>query len=229
MEDSFVPTLGPLQEKIEKLKTMLSEGDTTGHNNSDNQGRREEKLLQKLRYLQFYAAYNVGESPADWRCTHCREVSVMTTSVTYPGCSMQGKCKHRVSHKKEIRQRVSKWVCDNSSEHKNEWEQGQKSQIEVRNTIKRDFSAMVAKEKELKVNRRLNAKENKVPQDDDVKVLTKPTRCAKKEETPIVHNVLDNNSVDGPKPQENLHSGNCKTCIKMQNLMGKIIPHPINV
>ena len=66
MEDTL-ELATPMQEKIEKLKTKITEGDKTGYNDSDNQWKRDEKLQQKLRYLQFYEAYSVGISPKSWK------------------------------------------------------------------------------------------------------------------------------------------------------------------
>merc|ERR1711955_16346 len=99
--------------------------------------------------------------------------------VTYPGCSMQGKCTHRVSHKKEIIRKVSQIVCEDSGEHQREWEQWQKSQVEVRNIIKREFSAMIAKEKHMKTDKRRSDKENKHSQKEDVRVITKAAQSVK--------------------------------------------------
>jgi len=231
MSEVTVPTLSPLQEKISKLKSLLSEEDLPGHNNSDNQWRREAKLKQKLRYLQFYEDYSVGTpSTADWHCSHCKSVLVDIPAVTYPGCSMKGQCEHRVSHKKEITRKVSEIVCEDREEHQREWEQWQKSQVEVRNTIRRDFSAMIAKEKQKKTNKRTNTKENIITQDDDVKIQTKPThRVSVKQPAKDKQDLSKEKIANESDGKQNFHSDQCKTCIKMKNLMGSILPHPINI
>ena len=58
----------PMQDKIEKLKSLITEGDKSGHNTSDNQYNRDEKLQQKLRYLQFFdtleKVQNLGDAQA---------------------------------------------------------------------------------------------------------------------------------------------------------------------
>lgn len=218
----------PMQEKIEKLKSMLTDGDKTGYNDSDNQWKRDEKLQHKLRYLQFYEAYSVGKSAKSWQCTHCKEVEVTCTVVTYPGCSMQGKCKHKVSHKKEIPEKVSEWVCEDNAAHEKEWTEEQKSKVDVRNEIKRQFSAMLTKEKGYKPNKRTGTNATKFTKDDDIQVVTKLSRRSKpmKEEKALesTESIKESTGV-----QDNFHSEECKTCVKMGDLMGNILPHPINI
>jgi len=202
MSEVTVSTNSPLREKISKLKSLLSEEDLPGHNNSDNQWRREAKLRQKLRYLQFYEDYSVGTtSTAGWHCSHC---------------------------KKGTFRNVSHIVCEDTEEHQRQWEQWQKTQVEVRNTIRRDFSAMIAKEKLQKTNKRTNTKENKITQDEDVKIQAKLThrvsaRAPVKEKQDLPNEKIESND------KQNFHSDQCKTCIKMEKLMGSILPHPINI
>ena len=77
-----------MQQKIEKLKTMIAEGDKTGYNDSDNQWKRDEKLQQKLRYLKFFEAYSVGKSPKYWKCDSCREVEETRAAVAASRCGV---------------------------------------------------------------------------------------------------------------------------------------------
>jgi len=229
MSEVTVANPSPLQEKISKLKSLLSEENLPGHNKSDNQWRREEKLQQKLRYLQFYEDYSVGTtSTAGWHCSHCKPVLVDKHVVTYPGCGMQGKCTHRVSHKKEIIRKVSQIVCEDTEEHQREWEQWQKSQVEVRNIIKREFSAMIAKEKHMKTDKRRRNKENKHSQKEDVQVLTKAAQSVKAPKQDKQDHPIENTAI-GSEGKPNFHSDQCKTCSKMESLMGSILPHPINI
>lgn len=174
MEDTL-ELATPMQEKIEKLKTMITEGDKTGYNDSDNQWKRDEKLQQKLRYLQFYEAFSVGKSPKSWKCGNCREVEVTRTVVTYPGCSMQGKCKHQISHKKETKEKVPEWLCADEKAHEQEWVNEEKSTVAVRNQIKRQFSAMIAKEKEVKSNKKSKNKDNRNTLAEEIKVVPIPS------------------------------------------------------
>merc|ERR1719320_2312091 len=229
MSELTVPNPSPLQEKISKLKSLLSEENFPGHNKSDNQWRREAKLQQKLRYLQFYEDYSVGTtSTAGWHCSHCKPVLVDKNVVTYPGCGMQGKCTHRVSHKKEIIRKVSQIVCEDTEEHQREWEQWQKSQVEARNIIKREFSAMIAKEKHMKTDKRRSNKENKLSRNDDLKVLIKAPQSYRNTKQDKQDHPIENAAI-GSEGKPNFHSDQCKTCSKMESLMGSILPHPINI
>merc|ERR1719320_1399562 len=229
MSELTVPNPSPLQEKISKLKSLLSEENLPGHNKSDNQWRREEKLQQKLRYLQFYEDYSVGTtSTAGWHCSHCKSVLVDKHVVTYPGCGMQEKCTHRVSHKKEIIRKVSQIVCEDTEEHQREWEQWQKSQVEVRKVIKREFSAMIAKEKHMKTDKRRRDKENKHSQKEDVQVLTKAAQSVKAPKKDKQNHPIEK-IANGSEGKPYFHSDQCKTCSKMESLMGSILPHPINI
>ena len=89
---------------------------------------------------------------------------------------------------------------------------------------------MIAKEKLQKTNKRTNTRENKITQDDDVKIQPKPThrvsvKAPAKEKQDLPNEKIAIES-DG---KQNFHSDQCKTCIKMKNLMGSILPHPINI
>merc|ERR1719320_1471190 len=229
MSGVTVANTSPLQENISKLKSLLSEENLPGHNKSDNQWRREAKMQQKLRYLQFYEDFSVGTtSTAGWHCSHCKPVLVDKHVVTYPGCGMQEKCTHRVSHKKKIIRKVSQIVCEDTEEHQREWDQWQKSQVEARKVIKREFSAMIAKEKYMKTDKRRSDKENNLSKSDDVPVLTKAAQSVRntkqdKQELPI------EKIANGSEGKPNFHSDQCKTCSKMESLMGSILPHPINI
>merc|ERR1712013_140546 len=189
MSEVTVANPSPLQEKISKLKSLLSEENLPGHN---------------------------------------KPVLVDKHVVTYPGCGMQGKCTHRVSHKKEIIRKVSQIVCEDSEEHQKEWEQWQKSQVEVRNIIKREFSAMIAKEKHMKTDKRRSNKENKHSENDDLKVLTKAHQSYRNTKQDKQDHPIENTAI-GSEGKPNFHSNQCKTCSKMESLMGSILPHPINI
>jgi hypothetical protein len=227
MEDTL-ELATPMQEKIEKLKTMILEGDKTGYNDSDNQWKRDEKLQQKLRYLQFYEAYSVGKSPKSWKCGNCREVEVSRSVITYPGCSMQGKCKHTISHKKEKKENVSEWLCEDEKAHEEEWVNEEKSTVAMRNQIKRQYSAMIAKEKEVKTNKKSKNKYNRKTLAEEIKVVQIPSQQEKPMEKEK-HIESTQSSQGKVCVQENFHSDECKTCVKMKKLMGHILPHPVNI
>ena len=88
---------------------------------------------------------------------------------------------------------------------------------------------MIKKERELKGNnKKINNKENKISKEEDVKVVTKSARNLKppKQEK---ENVSKEGVVDQTGVKPNFHSDKCKTCVKMEKLMGEILPHPVNI
>ena len=210
-----------MEDKIEKLKLMISEDNKSGQNLSENQYNRKEKLQQKLRYLQFYASYPVRTCPESWRCSNCREVQVTRKVVTYPGCQMEGKCKHNISHMKETFEKVSEWLCDNGEAHEMEWENEEKCKVDVRMEIRREFSAMVNKEREVKSKKNGKQREEKVTITEEFKVA------------PKISTEKQTNSKSIGKDEtflpNNFHSKDCKTCLRMETLMGQILPHPVNI
>ena len=218
----------PMQDKIEKLKLLITENNKPGQNLSDNQYNRKEKLQQKLRYLQFYDSYQVGTCPESWRCTNCEEVQVTRKVVTYPGCQMEGKCKHKISHMKETFEKVSEWLCDNGEAHEKEWENEEKCKVDVRMEIRREFSAMVNKEREVKSKKNRKQREEKVTTTEEFKVAPKISPVyqtqSKEKQTDTKSIGKDENFLPN-----NFHSKDCKTCLRMETLMGQILPHPVNI
>ena len=73
------------------------------------------------------------------------------------------KCKHKISHKKETKEKVPEWLCADEKAHEQEWVNEEKSTVAVRNQIKRQFSAMIAKEKEVKTNKKSKIKIIEIP------------------------------------------------------------------
>ena len=221
-------SITPMQDKIEKLKLLISENNKSGQTLSENQYNKKEKLQQKLRYLQFYDSYQVRACPESWRCTNCKEVQVTRKVVTYPGCQMEGKCKHRISHKKETFEKVSEWLCEDCESHAKEWENEEKCKVDVRMEIRRKFAAMVTKEKEVKSKKNGKQREEKVTMAEEFKVAPKMSPVyqtqSKEKQTESKSIVKDENFL--PK---NFHSKDCKTCLRMETLMGQILPHPVNV
>ena len=89
---------------------------------------------------------------------------------------------------------------------------------------------MIAKKKLQKTNKRTNTKESKMTQDEDVKIQPKPTHCfSVKAPAKDIKDLQNENIANESDGKQNFHSDQCKTCIKMKNLVGNILPHPINI
>ena len=108
-----------------------------------------------------------------------------------------------------------------------EWIAQEKSRPEVRNMIKRDFDAMIKKEREMKnkmgKQRRLITNEGQ-----DQMFTPKPKSNVVKNELKQV--ILDEVTEEKENVElKNFHGDHCKTCVRMKSMMDSILPHPINV
>ena len=109
----------------------------------------------------------------------------------------------------------------------------EKSRVEVRNCIKRDFDAMIRKEREMRfkktgknkiIKEQINEENTEMMVNKDKEKKKNLTQTTIVDTTPKIvetkHNINE---------MENFHNDQCKTCVRMRNIMGSIMPHPINI
>ena len=97
----------------------------------------------------------------------------------------------------------------------------------MRTEIRRKFKAMINKEKEVKCNKREKHEEDSEILNQEIKVVPKVSKV-------VEAKGQEKNSDFAPEETEtflpsNLHSPDCKTCVRMETLMGRILPHPLNM
>ena len=121
----------------------------------------------------------------------------------------------------ETFEKVSEWLCDNGEAQEKEWENEEKCKVYVRMEIRREFSAMVNKEREVKSKKNGKQREEKVTITEEFKVA------------PKISTEKQTNSKSIGKDEtflpNNFHGKDCKTCLRMETLMGQILPHPVNI
>jgi len=191
---------------------------------------KEEKLQQKLRYLQFYEAYEVEGAPESWKCSACSEVQV-TKQTVVNGCKDE-ECSHAVAHKKKVfYEKVLEWSCADQELHIKEWQRKRKNELRsgIQKAFQKEENGWVAtgkgtKDKGVKTSRLLEQDFNVTPKQQILAERTVKDATANKENEAKPD--VKNSEVE---VKENYHSENCKTCVRMEKLMGNIMPHPINV
>jgi len=219
--------LSNLDEKIEKLKKLIEENHGS---TSYKQIEKTEKLQQKLRYLEFFKSYPLSSCNQSFKCSECHETKASVVDEANSWCK---NCKKSGGGQKDCLDGLPcdamewrykkgvKIVCGDPDQHEREWQIQEKSRAEVRNQIKREYAAMIKKEKEMGI------KSNKgkiITVDDAVQVYKKPCKVTVKE---VLKHEID--VIDEVKQDKNFHGDDCKTCIRMKSVMGSILPHPINV
>ena len=107
-----------------------------------------------------------------------------------------------------------------------EWEMEEKLKPEIRTNIRRDFLAMIRKEKELGSQQKSNKSViyNTVDQPAQSKIRNKNKLDIKENIESANIKVQD----EEEENQKNFHSSDCKTCQRMISIMGTILPHPVN-
>ena len=121
----------------------------------------------------------------------------------------------------------------NKFEHFQEWETEEKLKPETRNNIRRDFLAMIRKEKELRCRQKTCSSKSAVlttvDQPAGAKIRNKNTLSPNLLQTVAVEQLETANIQDEVKEiQRNFHGEECKTCRRMMSLMGTVLPHPAN-
>lgn len=192
---------------------------------------KEEKLQQKLRYLQFYESYEVDSAPSSWKCSACSQVQV-TKQSEVKGCKEEV-CTHPVPHKKKVvYEKVLEWSCADQELHVQEWERKRKAELRsaIQKAFQKEENGWVATGKGTKDKGVLNSQ---VLQ-QDFNVIPKQQAPAEKAVKAANDNKeneakSEDGENNGVEVKENYHSQDCKTCVRMEKLMGNIMPHPINV
>lgn len=118
-------------------------------------------------------------------------------------------------------------------EYFQEWEAEEKLKPETRNSIRRDFLAMIRKEKELRSRQKTcssrSAVLTTVDQPVGAKIRNKNTLSPNILQTVAVEQLETANIQDEVKKiKRNFHGEDCKTCRRMMSLMGTVLPHPVN-
>ena len=226
-----------LGEKIEKLKTMIDECSGSGN---AKQAEKVGKLRQKLRYLEFYRDYPLGPCPKTFKCSQCIEWKYGKMRKVYRcvkckevlGDVVEGEFFDGSPH--EVRVSFED-TCKLSfkGDHVKEWEDQERAKPEVGCMIRREFAALVRKEKEMKsknvVRGKMLAPEHDVTQRTKNKNNLRQEKEAVQE---IVAEIKAQETKEEPVKAEeskNFHGDNCKTCARMISAMGQVLPHPVNV
>jgi len=230
-----------IDDQIEKLRAIIDDN-SGSYNPSDNQWKRTEKLQHKLRYLEFFKSYEVDNCPESFKCSKCVEEKVKVLwcqrcKEELNGGNKDGKCRSRPkeAHHSWDEKQSLKLVCEDVSNHQKEWLLQEKSRVEVRNCIKRDFDAMIRKEREMRfktigknkiIREQINEEntEMMVNKNKDKEKKKKLTQTTIVDATPKV--VETKQKIN---EMENFHNDQCKTCVRMRDIMGSIMPHPINI
>ena len=152
---------------------------------------------------------------------------VVTVKQTIIKCEKSNKKDHYKVWKEYLTIQLNKFG------HFQEWETEEKLKPDTRNNIRRDFLAMIRKEKELRSRQKTSsirsAALTTVDQPAEGKIRNKNTLSPKTLQTVAVEQLETANIQDGVKEiQRNFHGEECKTCRRMMSLMGTVLPHPVN-
>jgi len=232
-----------VDEKIKKLKCLIEETSNCKNSKPEVSWKQSEKvgkLHQKLRYLEFYRDYDIGPCPKNYKCSKCQTANKPIRKVykcwkcreilgdVVEGEFFDGSPHERVfiSYEREF--------CDQekNGDHEKQWVTEEKNKSEVRNMIRREFEAMMRKEKEMKnKNNVVRGKMMTPDQGESINYTNnkKQQREAIKEAIAEMNNDNDEKENDPEVVDKNYHSEDCKTCVRMKNVMGQVLPHPINV
>jgi len=219
--------------KIEKVEARLA-GLESGERRSNPEKeyelcKKEEKLRQKLRYLQFFAEYQVSPVSSTFCCSYCKDVEVIRKVISYPGCDkakVSGFCSHYKSHKKVTSEKIKERKCDDPEQHKKEWEEKEKGRQEIRNEIRKQFT-----KEEFGDRSKEGGNIAKIPAQDFTLSVAKAKQTLSSPSLSNVDspppNVTPTNTLS-PAPSKLLHGSSCKTCVRMEKLSVSVHPHPPN-
>ena len=226
--------------KIEKLEAVL-EGfgsQTESFKKTPRDVEKEEKLRQKLHYLQFFADYEVGPAPASFSCSCCKEIQEIKRVIYFPDgkvlekeqvCHLtKERCEKVCTHPKVKIEKVTKTVCEDGGKHSQEWQDKEKGRQEVRQEIRRRFLAQ-----EQGGRRRAGNKETQESVNiSDGNFTVEPRKPASPRRRPAP--VQDAGKEEGKEigkeagGQMLIHGESCKTCVRMEKLTGQVLPHSPN-
>ena len=204
----------PEATKIEKLEAKLAR--------FEESSEKEEKLRAKLRYLQFFENFQVATTPAHFVCSECKEVEVVRKEVLH--LTHKEAPQVKTSYKKEVEVQ-----CLSQETHKKEWQEQEKSRQEGRQEIRREFN----KQEQGRGRRTKQEKDKdlvKLSQGDfNVKPnsLTRVPATTTSGRPPTADQEKEQKATVG-KEGKLLHGDCCKTCVRMDKLMGQVLPHSPN-
>merc|ERR1712004_896649 len=228
-----------IDDQIEKLRAIIDDN-SGSYNPSDNQWKRTEKLQHKLRYLEFFKSYEVDNCPESFKCSKCVEEKVkilwcQRCKEELNGGNKDGKCRSRPkeAHHSWDEKQSLKLVCEDLSNHQKEWLLQEKSRVEVRNCIKRDFDAMIRKERDMRFKTIAKKKiiREQIDEENTEMMFNKNKEKKKKLTQTTIVDAIPKVVETKQKinEMENFHNDQCKTCMRMRDIMGSIMPHPINI
>ena len=204
----------PEATKIEKLEAKLA--------NFEESSEKEEKLRAKLRYLQFFENFQVATTPAHFVCSECKEVEVVRKEVLH--LTHKEAPQVKTSYKKEVEVQ-----CLSQETHKKEWQEQEKSRQEVRQEIRREFN----KQEQGRGRRTKQEKDKDLVKLSQGDFNVKPNSLARVPATttsgrpPAADQEKEQKATVG-KEGKLLHGDSCKTCVRMDKLMGQVLPHSPN-
>ena len=227
--------------KIEKLEAVV-EGfgsQTESFRKTPRDVEKEEKLRQKLHYLQFFADYDVGRAPASFSCSCCKEIQEIRRVIYLRNdgkvlkkeqvCLFsKEKCEKVCTHPKVKIEKVVKSVCGDGGKHTQEWQEQEKGRQEVRQDIRRRFLAQ-----ELGGRRGAGNKETqgsvKISDENFTVKPRKPASPRKGAASVQEAGKEANREIEkGEGGQILVHGESCKTCVRMEKLAGQVLPHSPN-
>jgi len=203
----------PEATKIEKLEAKLA--------SFEESSEKEEKLRAKLRYLQFFENFQVGTTPAHFVCSECKEVEVVRKEVLHLTNKEVLDLTHKevpqvkTSYKKEVEVQ-----CLSQETHKKEWQEQEKSRQEVRQEQGRGRRTKQEKDKDLV---KLSQGDFNVKPNSLVRVPATTTSGRQ----PAADQEKEQKATVG-KEGKLLHGDSCKTCVRMDKLMGQVLSHSPN-
>merc|ERR1712004_388833 len=172
--------------------------------NFEESSEKEEKLRAKLRYLQFFGNFQVATTPAHFVCSECKEVEVVRKEVLH--LTHKEAPQVKTSYKKEVEVQ-----CLSQETHKKEWQEQEQG---------RGRRTKQEKDKDLV---KLSQGDFNVKPNSQARVPTTTTSGR----PPAADQEKKQKATVG-KEGKLLHGNSCKTCVRMDKLMGQVLPHSPN-
>merc|ERR1712004_355496 len=200
----------PEATKIEKLEAKLAR--------FEESSEKEEKLRVKLRYLQFFENFQVATTPAHFVCSECKEVEVVRKEVLH--LTHKEAPQVKTSYKKEVEVQ-----CLSLETHKKEWQEQEKSRQEIRREFNKQEQGRGRRTKQEKDKDLVKLSQG----DFNVKPnsLTRVPATTTSGRPPAADQEKEQKATVG-KEGKLLHGDSCKSCVRMDKLMGQVLPHSPN-
>ena len=149
----------------------------------------------------------------------------MTKKRVFSNCGHEV-CKHMQPHqKKTVFEKVLEWRCEDSETHREEWDKQAKAGM--RNEIIKSFRKEEMVRNGEGGRDKLGEKIEVFEQDFSLEVRESRVKNKKEAvEATVGHaQLVERKAV----PKSNFHGEECRTCARMERLVGDIMPHPINI